>query len=89
VTPSTIVRRPRGPFTFIGLSSFFQEAKEERSEKAIEHFHNARRAVEHKCIVYLDDGRLCNLPAHCIDLQRGGFVCDEHRPVYRQKICGV
>ena len=87
--PSTLVRRPRGPFTFVGLTSFFLDRLErERDTKAAEGCRTPRRSRVHQCVATLDDGRICGLPAHCVDMQRGGFVCDEHRPV-RTAECGL
>jgi hypothetical protein len=36
------------------------------------------------CIAYLEDGRVCGLPAMHLDTQRGGFVCDDHRPAQEE-----
>lgn len=33
-----------------------------------------------RCIAYLESGRLCNAPATVVDRQRGGMVCEAHRP---------
>ena len=71
MTPSTIVRRPRGPFTFAGMTALFLDR--ERGEP------QRRRSQHQTCVVTLDDGRACGLPAPYINFQRGGFVCCEHR----------
>jgi hypothetical protein len=32
------------------------------------------------CIAYEDDGRVCRRPAAILDKERGGMVCEKHRP---------
>ena len=74
--PSTLVRalRPisRGPFTFVGLSSFHLE-KDERPVVTGER-------VKPSCVAREDDGRVCGLPGRYIDFNLGGHVCMLHRP---------
>lgn len=70
MTPATIVRRPRGPFTFIGMTGLCLE----RPAKP------APRANYHKCVALQDDGSPCGLPARYLDFKRGGHVCLDHRP---------
>lgn len=82
MTPSTLVRRPRGPFTFVGLSSFFLE----REREPLPLPPVTRRTRRHVCVAKIDDGRSCGLPAHYVDMLRGGFVCDDHRPVKRELV---
>lgn len=79
MTPSTLVRARRGPFTFVGMTAFVQALMEERAG-AHGVTRPTRRRRTHVCVATQDDGRVCGLPAHCIDMRRGGFVCDEHRP---------
>lgn len=77
MTPSTLVRRPRGPFTFIGHIAAAMENSEGRSRKP--------EAKRHPCVATLDDGRRCGLTARYVDFKRGGHVCFEHKPQTRQE----
>lgn len=74
-TPATLVRRPLRPLTFIGHIA----AAMERAERS------TRRADRPRCVAYLDDGRVCGLPASYVDFKLGGHVCLEHRPVRTKK----
>lgn len=38
------------------------------------------RTITNPCIAYLEDGRICRSPGVMIDRQRGGPVCEAHRP---------
>jgi len=80
--PATIVRaiKPRGPFTFAGIVGAILDAKDGGVV--------ARRSPPSpRCIAYQDDGSLCGLPGRYIDMQRGGYVCFEHRPAKRKAVC--
>ena len=78
MTPSTLVRRPRGPLTFIGHIARALESAEGGSRPP------AARSRLHTCGACLDDGRVCGLPAPYVDFKLGGFVCYEHRPGVRE-----
>lgn len=75
MTPATLVRRPRGPISFIGHIAAALEGAERE----------ARKAERPRCVAILDDGRVCGLHATYIDFKRGGHVCFEHRPVRRRQ----
>ncbi len=81
MTPSTLVRanRPRGPFTFIGLTAFHLDKDEDRPQPK-------PKAKGQRCVALQDDGSPCNLPARYIDFKRGGHVCFEHRPDRRKEV---
>ena len=89
--PGTLVRstiqRPRGPFTFIGLSSFFLEREE--GEQTPKTKHQRRRARVHRCVAVQADGSACGLTARCVSMKLGGFVCDEHRTDLKQEVLAV
>lgn len=72
--PSTLVRRPRGPLTFVA-----------RIAQALEGRPSNRQKPVPKCCAYDDDGKICGLPGRYIDMQRGGFVCLQHRPDRKQE----
>lgn len=80
--PSTLVRSNprRGPFTFIGLSSFHLEREDERPEPKPK-----RKTKAHRCVAHEDDGRPCGLPAQFVDFKRGGHVCEAHKPHRKQE----
>ena len=74
--PSTLVRsKPRGPMTFIARIAQALEGQPSNKSKPVP-----------KCIAYEDDGNICGLPARYIDMQRGGFVCYQHRPAKRELV---
>lgn len=33
-----------------------------------------------RCIAYLENGDICGKPAEFLDPQRGGMVCNQHKP---------
>lgn len=74
--PATIVRRPRGPFTFIGMTGLMLEKTSAAKAKA---------KPMPKCVAFQDDGSPCGLPARYLDFKRGGHVCLEHRPDRKQE----
>lgn len=76
MTPSTLVRRPRGPFSFIGHIAAALEAQDRTPKPATK---------RHACVATLDDGRRCGLTARYVDFKRGGHVCFEHKPQTRQE----
>lgn len=76
MTPSTIVRRPRGPITFAGLVGAILDEPRRKP-----------RATFKKCVAVLDDGRSCELPARYVNFEAGGHVCFEHRPPERKAVC--
>ncbi|MGC3958135.1 MAG: hypothetical protein QM813_09415 [Verrucomicrobiota bacterium] len=77
MTPSTIVRRPRGPFTFAGITALLLEREPAKP---------APRANYHKCVACQDDGSPCGLPARYLDFKRGGHVCLEHKPDRKKEV---
>ncbi len=84
MTPSTVVRalRPasRGPFTFIGLSSFFLEKENPPLAPP-----RRGSGITHRCVAHEDDGTPCGLAARYVDMKLGGHVCYNHRLERKQE----
>ncbi len=74
--PSTIVRRPRGPLTFAGITALLLEREPAKPA----------RSNYQKCVALQDDGSPCGLPARYLDFKRGGHVCLEHRPDRKKEV---